>query len=126
MADNWSQNKILSLIKAYKNQECLWNTSDIHYTDKLKKEAAWETLAETVGLDIRTVEKKIKVIRTQFLKYSRVANERNSLTHIGVGNYEPKWFAFKELKFLENQNEPKKSEKRIRPFGTKSVSLNFS
>ncbi|KAK7071578.1 hypothetical protein SK128_017596 [Halocaridina rubra] len=104
MNDPWPREKIFALIDAFRYRECLWNKSAKDYTDRMRKDAAWADIAINMGCDVRTVEKKVKTLRTQFMNYYKQANKRNS--ELGQDEtYTPKWFAYNALKFLLRTRE---------------------
>lgn len=109
MCEQWSRDKTLNLIEAYHSQECLWKTSNRDYTDRIKRNEAWEEVAKTAGCDVRSVEKKIKSLRTQFMNSYKAAHKKSN----GSGtdeDYTPKWFAYSALQFILQGRPPPKPQ----------------
>lgn len=49
----WSQEKVMELIDLYKQKSILWNPTDPHHFNRLKKSDAWEEIARDT---VRSVE----------------------------------------------------------------------
>lgn len=94
--DYWPRPKIAKLIELYKSQDCLWNVDNHAYRDKRIRIAAWKTIATSIGHDVIRVERKIKVLKTQFMHCYKIYKK-----YLMNGQqYQPKWFAYNSLKFL--------------------------
>lgn len=94
--DYWCRSKIAKLIEIYKSQDCLWNVSNPCYRDKRKRIAAWKVVATSLGYDVVSVERKIKVLKTQFMHCYKLHKKYS----MNGESYQPKWFAYNSLKFL--------------------------
>ncbi|KAF2358327.1 MADF domain [Trinorchestia longiramus] len=102
---HWSTEQILNLIEVYRSHECLWKNSSDDYGDREKKDRAWDVIAKCVGTDVRSVERKIKTLKTQFANYHKLALKKAS--ERGDGFKKPKWFAYGSLEFLLEGRAPK-------------------
>lgn len=93
MGDQWTREKTMHLIEVYRSRECLWKISCPQYSDRNLKQDAWEEISKIVGCDVRSAEKKMKTVKTQFMNYYKHAK-------IGDSYSKPKWFAYSALQFL--------------------------
>ncbi|KAL3286570.1 hypothetical protein HHI36_001071 [Cryptolaemus montrouzieri] len=94
--EEWTRQEIMKLIELYKAQDCLWNINNIDYRDKRKRNAAWKYISTTLDHDILSVERKMKVLKTQFMYCYKLLKKYSARGEA----YQPKWFAYKNLKFL--------------------------
>lgn len=49
----WTEEETLKLIISYKEFELLWNPKHVSYHNKLKKNVAWEELAQEFKCQVR-------------------------------------------------------------------------
>ncbi|KAK9886210.1 hypothetical protein WA026_015727 [Henosepilachna vigintioctopunctata] len=94
--EEWTRSAIMKLIELYKSQDCLWNTNNIGYRDKRKRCNAWKHIASSLGHDVMNVERKMKVLKTQFMHCYKLQKKYSSNGEA----YQPKWFGYKSMKFL--------------------------
>lgn len=112
MCEQWTRRKVLNLIQCFRNKECLWKFSNIEYTDRKARSDAWDEIAKTVGCDVRSAERKIKSLRTQFFRYYKEASKPSGSGT--VGDVKRRWFAYDLLRFLIQDRVPRGCEKMVR------------
>lgn len=96
----------LNFIEDYRCHPLLWDTSDKSYTNKNKRNDAYESLATKYGMSIKAVKTKIKNLRSYFSKEQQKMLVKKS----GAGtdeNYETPWFAYKSLLFIGDTLTPR-------------------
>ncbi|XP_063816753.1 uncharacterized protein LOC135056001 [Pseudophryne corroboree] len=109
-----SRDFLLGFISLYREEECLWLTSSPDYSNKQKREAAYNCLVEYskptfFEASMAWVRKKIANIRTVFVKENRKVEESK---RSGAGTdkiYVPQLWYYKELNFLLEKRSAKES-----------------
>ena len=71
MSAVWGNEIVLQLIELYQNHGLLWDTSNRDYKNKIKKNDAWEDIANALKLPRKEVEAKVHTLRSQFLREKR-------------------------------------------------------
>ena len=71
MSAVWGNEIVLQLIELYQNHGLLWDTSNRDYKNKIKKNDAWEDIANALKLPRKEVEAKVHILRSQFLREKR-------------------------------------------------------
>lgn len=105
-----SQDKTLQLIESYHSHPVLWNCQLSEYKLREKRHDAWNEIANSLNLEKDEVERKIKNLRSHFARESkRVREEKiaNTKSGSGASTYDGKWFSFKSMEFLLNNNKPR-------------------
>lgn len=91
----------MKLINAYRSRRFLWDNTAHDYTDRNKRNAAWKTIADEVGCDVTTVERKLKSVKTHFMAVHKAYTKRRIKAASNTGTVAiPKWFAYDALSFL--------------------------
>jgi hypothetical protein len=68
MSAVWGNEIVLQRFELYQNHGLLWDTSNRDYKNKIKKNDAWEDIANALKLPRKEVETKIHTLRSQFLR----------------------------------------------------------
>lgn len=93
MSTMWANQIVLRLIELYQNHELLWDTSNPDYKNKVKKNEAWEDLANAMNMPRKEVETKMHTLRSQFVREKKKISTAS-------GRDDVKWFAYDPMKFL--------------------------
>ncbi|KYQ54776.1 hypothetical protein ALC60_06378 [Trachymyrmex zeteki] len=97
----WRQETILKLIGAYRARRLLWDHNAPDYTDRSKRIYAWKEIADELGCDVMTVERKLKSLKTHFMSVHKAYAKRRLKADSNPGSViKPKWFAYEALTFL--------------------------
>ncbi|GAB1863275.1 MADF domain-containing protein [Camponotus japonicus] len=98
----WRQETILKLIGAYRARKLLWDHNAPDYTDRSKRIHAWKEIADELGCDVMTVERKLKSLKTHFMSVHKAYAKRRLKADLNPGSIviKPKWFAYEALAFL--------------------------
>jgi hypothetical protein len=100
MSAAWGNEIVLQLIELYQNHRLLWDTSNRDYKNKVKKNDAWEDIANALKLPRKQVEAKVHNLRSQFLRETKKISSSKTT---GSGQDDMKyslWFAYDSMKFL--------------------------
>ncbi|XP_053613681.1 uncharacterized protein LOC128677097 isoform X2 [Plodia interpunctella] len=89
----WNNDLVFKLIDHYRERPVLWDLDLPEHKDKRKKKVAWVQIAQAMGMDKQTVERKIKILYTQFRRELLIRSDTE----------ESKWFAFKNMYFLKKR-----------------------
>ncbi|EZA51033.1 hypothetical protein DMN91_002659 [Ooceraea biroi] len=104
----WKQDAILKLIGAYRARRFLWDYTAPDYTDRNKRIDAWKEIADEVGYDVMTVERKLKSLKTHFMSVHKAYAKRRLKAELNSGSIvKPKWFAYEALTFLIKGRAPR-------------------
>lgn len=101
-----SNQTILDFIEEYRSYPELWDCKNKGYTNKVKRNDAYQKLSEHFQMDVNTVKAKIKSLRSYFSKEFR----KVSIVKSGSGSdtkYKSNWFAFDALMFISDTALPK-------------------
>lgn len=94
----WTDDEILSLIKAIESQRALWDFSCPEY--KLQKETVWEQVADTVSSTVNDCKAKWGNLRTTF--NNNLTKYRAKKSGQGAEeSYTVAWKFFTSMMFLE-------------------------
>ncbi|XP_077288983.1 uncharacterized protein LOC143913201 [Arctopsyche grandis] len=95
----WSRHHTVTLIRALKKNEILWNSSSKNFKDRRKKAQAWESIECEVGIPVDLCKRRVESLfascrreKNKILKSQKV-DEPDDL-------YQPKWVYWKEFNFL--------------------------
>ncbi|CAL1677867.1 unnamed protein product [Lasius platythorax] len=101
----WRQETILKLIGAYRARRLLWDPNAPDGTDRSKRIQAWKEIADELGCDVMTVERKLKSLKTHFMSVYKAYVKRKLKADMNPGSIviKPKWFAYEALTFLNKR-----------------------
>ncbi|KAL6268624.1 hypothetical protein P5V15_001758 [Pogonomyrmex californicus] len=119
----WRQETILKLIAAYRAKRLLWDHNAPDYTDRSKRIHAWNEIADEIGCDVMTVERKLKSLKTHFMSVHKAYAKRRLKADLNSGSViKPKWFAYEALTFLNkgrmtriNRETPNVEKQNLEP-----------
>ncbi|XP_055592771.1 uncharacterized protein LOC129744318 [Uranotaenia lowii] len=94
----WTREKILRLIKDYRDTPCLWDVSSPEYKVKRNRREARIALAAKHNVTVDQIEKKIHNLKTSFNRERKKCLEKSR---------ESPWFAYNYLYFLQPSYESK-------------------
>ncbi|XP_066600541.1 uncharacterized protein [Prorops nasuta] len=96
----WTQESIMKLINTYRSHRILWDTTSPDYTDRNKRIDAWKEVADEVGHDMMTIERKLKSLKTHLLAVHKAYAKKRIRGDCRSNASKPKWFAYEALSFL--------------------------
>jgi hypothetical protein len=104
----------LAFIEAYRSLPELWDTENSHYSNRVKKAAAYDTLIEKLKVlepdaSRESVVKKINNLRSTFRKELKKVNDSKRSGTSADDLYIPSLWYYNELLFLVDQETPDKS-----------------
>jgi len=103
----WTDEVCLHLIHLYKLRLILWDPHDPQYKLGKKKIDFWTEITQILQLDVIEVRKKMDSLLASF---QRERQREASSGRSGAGTdeiYHSKWFAFEEMKFLNDKFKPR-------------------
>lgn len=62
----WSQQIVLVLLEEYQKREILWKPRHPLYYNTIKKEDAWQEIAEILNVEVQELKKKIESLKGSF------------------------------------------------------------
>ncbi|VVC28026.1 MADF domain [Cinara cedri] len=96
----WYREQTIQLIDLFRARPALWDTSSVHYRNKRMKNEALEQISAKLKCPKEEIAKKICTLRVQFSRENvKVKRARESGTV-----YNPKWFGYQLLCFLNDQS----------------------
>ncbi|XP_050435734.1 uncharacterized protein LOC126842690 isoform X2 [Adelges cooleyi] len=96
----WYREQTIQLIDLFRARPALWDTSSVHYRNKRMKNEALEQISAKLKCPKEEVAKKICTLRVQFSRENvKVKRAREAGTM-----YNPKWFGYQLLCFLNDQS----------------------
>lgn len=101
-------------IELYRQNECLWRIRSKDYLNKLKKNEAYELLAEKLkekdsDATIETVKKRINNMKSVFRKEMKKVSQSIRSGASAADVYAPRLWYYSLLLFLKDQETPRKS-----------------
>lgn len=105
---DWSQEKCLFMIEAYRNSRCLWDPTFEYYKHTNRKQDAWVEIANVIECNVEEVKKKMDSLLASY----RRERQKTMSAKSGSGadcTYNSKWFAFKSMHFLMDKYKPRKT-----------------
>jgi len=97
----WYREQTIQLIDLFRNRPALWDTSSVHYRNKRMKNESLEQISAKLKCPKEEIAKKICTLRVQFSRENvKVKRARES----GGAVYNPKWFGYQLLCFLNDQS----------------------
>lgn len=103
----WSNEKVLELIEAYRNSPVLWDCTLPAYKNRNRRNDALSNIAILINVEKTEVDRKIKNLLSHF---SRELKKEKQSVKSGSGTdsvYTSKWFAYGSLRFLTDRNKPR-------------------
>lgn len=96
----WYREQTIQLIDLFRARPALWDTSSVHYRNKRMKNEALEQISGKLKCPKEEIAKKICTLRVQFSRENvKVKRAREAGTV-----YNPKWFGYQLLCFLNDQS----------------------
>lgn len=90
-----STEQTMDFIDEYRSHTVLWNVSDEDYTNKIKRNEAYNILSTNFGLTVTGVKNKIKSLRSYFSKeHQKITAKKSS------SGAESSWFAYRAMLFI--------------------------
>ena len=89
------------IIAQYEIHPELWDKTNVHYANRVKKKRAIRNIGKAVGLSPTEVESKIRNIRTVFLRQLKEVETSQKSGSGGNDEVEPRYRWFKQLLFLK-------------------------
>ncbi|XP_050084347.1 uncharacterized protein LOC126570550 isoform X2 [Anopheles aquasalis] len=95
-----SQNRTLQLIQLIKNRECLW--SKLHRTgiNRSRIANAWKEVSIKMRLPVDFVQRKWKSLQASYRTLKSIHTKRIAAASDGNSVRQPRWFAYRDLMFL--------------------------
>ncbi|KAG8285602.1 hypothetical protein J6590_077026 [Homalodisca vitripennis] len=90
----WNKKAVYSLIDMYHEKPELWDSKNVHYRSRIKKQAAWVDISTSLCVPRYEVEQKMRKLVGQFHREYKKANMQ--------AEGRSKWFAYDKLFFLTN------------------------
>lgn len=112
MTSRWNEETTVKFVEAYRDRECLWNTSKNIYKNKQAREAAYteiEEIMHTDGFGIPEIKNKIRALRSTYSQEKRKIKESKKSGASSDSVYIPnmKWFTLMD-EFLHCVQENKR------------------
>lgn len=104
-----SDKQTIDFIEDYRHHSVLWDINDKCYRNKNKRNDAYRAMGEKYKLSEKSVESKIKNLRSYFSR----EQQKMSLTKSGASaddKYQSSWFAYKHLLFLGDTITPRSTK----------------
>lgn len=110
---DFSDDECITLINLYKSRPILWDPSHSKYKLTKIKIDFWLEIANEMKKDVNAIKKKMESLLSSF----RRERQREGISgHSGAGAdeiYRSKWFAFKEMQFLNDKFKPRTTKDTI-------------
>ena len=101
----WTKDATIRLVELFREKPELWDTSGSSYRDKAKKQIAWNEIAMTMGVGVKEVEKKMRVLIGQFQR-----EEKKVMSRYEYGKpKDSKWFCYNHLYFIRGRYKPRQN-----------------
>ncbi|CAL7945182.1 unnamed protein product [Xylocopa violacea] len=101
-ADRQSKEQTLELIAQYRKRSLLWDPKSPNRYNKIRKEEAWQEIAQKMKRSVDECKKKMEYLLTA-LRREKMKIRRS--IRKGVGEvYESSWFAFEPMRFIWDKN----------------------
>lgn len=114
----WSKDSVLNFIEKYRSCDCLWKVKSKDYSNRVKREQAYQELVDYVKVldpeaDKDFVIKKINNLRNAYRKQLRKV-EGSKLSGSGQDEvHEPKLWYFTAMEFLRDQEITRTSQSNL-------------
>ncbi|KAG8324361.1 hypothetical protein J6590_094309 [Homalodisca vitripennis] len=108
----------LTFIEEYRNLPCLWKVRSAEYSNKFKRDTAWEHLLqitkETIpNADTNFVKRKVDNLRATFRKEMRKVRDSTRSGASADNTYTPTLWYFELMKFTAEQEQPRKTKSNL-------------
>jgi hypothetical protein len=77
---HWSNDRVLRLTELFQDNQCLWNGQHVDYKNRICKADAWNSIANEMGIPPASIEVKIYIIRSQFMRERKKVQRSKTLT----------------------------------------------
>ncbi|XP_077301541.1 uncharacterized protein LOC143922196 isoform X1 [Arctopsyche grandis] len=99
--DHWTNDKIIRMLKLYKEAECLWDVKNDQHKCRNSVREAWKEISLAIGSNIPEVKRKVKNLCSQFYRERR---KYQQIQAGGGGRFMSKWFAYDHMMFLKDKH----------------------
>ncbi|KAG8254997.1 hypothetical protein J6590_103144 [Homalodisca vitripennis] len=121
MADSklfMSPDFLTTFIEEYRNLPCLWKVRSAEYSNKFKRDTAWEHLLQITkekipNADTNFVKRKVDDLRAAFRKEMRKVRDRTRSGASADDTYTPTLWYFELMKFTAEQEQPRKTKSNL-------------
>lgn len=96
----WYREQTIQLIDLFRARPALWDTSSVHYRNKRMKNESLEQISVKLKCPKEEIAKKICTLRVQFSR----ENVKVKRAREAGAVYNPKWFGYQLLCFLNDQS----------------------
>ncbi|KAG8290399.1 hypothetical protein J6590_082548 [Homalodisca vitripennis] len=108
----------LTFIEEYRNLLCLWKVRSAEYSNKFKRDTAWEHLLQITkekipNVDTNFVKKKVDNLRAAFRKKMRKVRDSTRSGASADDPYTPTLWYFELMKFTAEQEQPRKTKSNL-------------
>lgn len=105
MSHEWSEDKMIRLIELIRDRPLIWNAESEDYKKRHKRTSAFGEVADCIGVQREEVERKWKVLQTQFRReHSKAAAAAGQYEGQKCGGGGTLWFGYKHMSFLKDRN----------------------
>lgn len=101
---NWSNEKVLKYISAYRDKEVLWNPTHKNYYNRNSKQEAWDELSVEMKCTVQELKKKMDYLLAA-LRREKAKIKKSNKTGLGAEVYQSTWYPFKYMQFLLNRSK---------------------
>ncbi|XP_076288710.1 uncharacterized protein LOC143213083 [Lasioglossum baleicum] len=101
----WSESKIATLIDLYREQQCLWDSKCLAFKLKAQKMDAWTTIADKLDCDPGEIQRKMKVILSQYRRERQKMEKRMKSGASADEASMSHWIHFKGMQFLKERDK---------------------
>ncbi|KAG8240517.1 hypothetical protein J6590_106751 [Homalodisca vitripennis] len=121
MADSklfMSPDFLTTFIEEYRNLPCLWKVRSAEYSNKFKRDTAWEHLLQITkekipNADTNFVKRKVDNLRAAFRKEMRKVRDSTRSGASADDTYTPTLWYFELMKFTAEQEQPRKTKSNL-------------
>ncbi|XP_059050752.1 uncharacterized protein LOC131845679 [Achroia grisella] len=104
---NWTNEKVLKYIEAYKDKDVLWNPAHKNYYNKNLKQEAWDELSVEMNCSVHELKKKMDYLLAA-LRREKAKIKKSNVPGVGPAEvYQSTWYPFKYMQFLFYRNKPR-------------------
>ncbi|KAF5297276.1 hypothetical protein FQA39_LY12115 [Lamprigera yunnana] len=107
-----TEEKMLKLIGLYKNYPILWKPSGPDNLKAIRKELAWQEISQQFGESVEKCQIRINSVLNSYRK-EKLQMEEFKASRV---DYVSKWYAFKALEFLPNNDKLKEINRKRQNF----------
>ncbi|KAG8330850.1 hypothetical protein J6590_054140 [Homalodisca vitripennis] len=104
--------------KEYRNLPCLWKVRSAEYSNKFKRDTAWEHLLQITkekipNADTNFAKRKVDNLRAAFRKEMRKVRDSTRSGASADDTYTPTLWYFELMKFTAEQEQPRKTKSNL-------------